>query len=486
MTNQNLQIQTPGLELKDVERAIDSHEMRRAIAKDFRGFCLIYLSHYFYLEPATFHPQLLQELANEKNKRLEIIGFRGSAKSTFGSLALPLWAALEQPECYPFIILIADTSLQASINIANIKNELDQNQLIKQDYGAIKGEFVEDWTLESEEEWQSKNMLLSNGVRILARSRGQKIRGLRHRQHRPKLVVIDDPEDLEWSRKKENRDKTERWLRGEVIPGLDPLDGRLILITNQLHTDAIAARIKRTGKFKVLEYPLLDEQGNCTWPALYRTQKDLDDKRDEVGLPAWQREFLLRIVPEEGQEISEADIKYYDAPPKPGTIGITGTGVDLAISEKETADYTAMVSGKVAWEENRPKIYIEPFPVNAHLDLTGTIEQQKAIKQVMGGYHTFFVEDVGYQKAAIKEMQRNLLPVKPMPAIHEKRARLKVAAVYIKNGTVLLPRHGCEDLLLQLTGFGIEEHDDLVDGLVYLILGLVEQGMQPQEVVEIL
>lgn len=484
MTNQNLPL--PELNQATLDRAIDSHEMRRKIAKDFRGFCLIYLTHYFYLDPATFHPQLVRELVDEKNKRLEVIGFRGSAKSTFGSLALPIWAALEQPERYPFIIPIADTGLQASINIANIKNELDQNKLIKQDYGEIKGKFVEDWTLESEEEWQSKNMLLSNGVRILARSRGQKIRGLRHRQHRPKLVVIDDPEDLEWVRKKENRDKTERWLRGEVMPGVDTLEGRLILITNQLHTDAIAARMRRTGKFKVLEYPLLDPKGACVWPALYRTQKDLDDKRDEVGLPSWQREYLLRVVAEEGQEVSETEIKYYDAEPKAGTVGVTGTGVDLAISEKETADYTTMVSGKVAWEENRPKIYIEPYPVNARLDLASTMEQQKAIKQVMGGYHTFFVEDVGYQKAAIKEMERNLLPVKPMPAIREKRARLKVAAVYIKNGTVLFPRKGCEDLLLQLTGFGVEEHDDLVDALVYLILGLVDQGMQPQEVIEII
>ncbi len=106
---------------------------------------------------------------------VEIIGFRGSAKSTFGSLALPLWAALEYPDFYNFIIPIADTGTQASLNIANIKEELENNPLIKQDYGEIKGNFIADWTLESEEEWQAKNMLLSNGVRILARSRGQKV-----------------------------------------------------------------------------------------------------------------------------------------------------------------------------------------------------------------------------------------------------------------------------------------------------------------------
>ena len=42
---------------------------------------------------------------------------------------------------------------------------------------------------------------------ILARSRGQKVRGLRHLQFRPRLVIVDDPEDGEWVRTKENRDK---------------------------------------------------------------------------------------------------------------------------------------------------------------------------------------------------------------------------------------------------------------------------------------
>ena len=129
----------------------DENSTRRSLAKTFTGFCLVYLSHYLDREPASFHPELLATLGDHKEKMVEIVGFRGSAKSTFGSLALPLWAALEYPEFYNFIIPIADTGMQASLNIANIKEELENNPLIKQDYGEIKGNFVADWTLESEE-----------------------------------------------------------------------------------------------------------------------------------------------------------------------------------------------------------------------------------------------------------------------------------------------------------------------------------------------
>jgi hypothetical protein len=58
-------------------------------------------------------------LQNYDIKRLEIIGFRGCAKSTMASLALVLWAALEHPDKYPFIIMLADTRGQASINAAS-------------------------------------------------------------------------------------------------------------------------------------------------------------------------------------------------------------------------------------------------------------------------------------------------------------------------------------------------------------------------------
>jgi hypothetical protein len=62
----------------------------------------------------------------------------------------------------------------------------------------------------------------------------------------------------------------------------------------------------------------------------------------------------------------------------------------------------------------------------------------------------------------------------------EDRARLRVAARYIKIGVVKFPRTGCEQLLTQLLGFGGERHDDAVDALVYLIPGLVGEGIAPQ------
>ena len=50
----------------------------------------------------------------------------------------PFWAALEHPELYPFIIMLADTRGQASINAASVQHELRNNDLILSDYGHLK------------------------------------------------------------------------------------------------------------------------------------------------------------------------------------------------------------------------------------------------------------------------------------------------------------------------------------------------------------
>jgi len=45
-------------------------------------------------------------------------------------------------------------------------------------------------------------------TKIVGKSTGQKVRGIRYKQWRPDLIIIDDIEDLEMIRTKEQRDKT--------------------------------------------------------------------------------------------------------------------------------------------------------------------------------------------------------------------------------------------------------------------------------------
>ena len=77
------------------------------------------------------------------------------------------------------------------------------------------------------------------------------------------------------------------------------------------------ARLKNTGIFRVLEFPLLwegkgAEIDRCTWKAKYPTQQAIDQKRTELGDIGFRcccRSCRRRagVLPE--------DIHYYDEPP---------------------------------------------------------------------------------------------------------------------------------------------------------------------------
>ncbi len=463
-------------------RLADDQGLRKMFVERFglAGFCITYLPHYMKLESADFHGDLIGLLSDHAIKFLCIVGFRGSAKSTYGGVAFPLYAALEKKA--QFIIPVNETDDIAKLTIANIREELENNPMILEDYGEmrVKERGVTKFT--------ENNLLLANGTRIMSRSRGQKIRGLRHKEHRPDLVVIDDPEELEKVQKKEYRDKTESWLRGNIIPAIEETEARLIVIGNILHTDALMARLQNDSIFEYREYPLITKAGQVTWKGKYPTEESLHRQERKVGRTAWLREYLLKVVPPEGQEIKEEWIQYYTKLPGSGEIMSGGVGVDLAISKKETADFTSMVSGLASLEEGMPKIYVMPNPVNQRLSFHETINQMKSVSLGMEIYiiPQFFVEDVAYQKAAIQEGQRHMLPIKAIKPGVDKRARLRAVATYIQNGTVLFPKTGCEDLITQLLGFGVEDHDDLVDAFVYMILGIAQEGIQSQEVISIL
>jgi len=441
---------------------IDNRSERLLVSEhSFKAFCLIYLGHHFDLDPAIFHKDLVDVLESEAEEAVEVIGFRGSAKTTFCSLAYPLWLVLFRK--YNFIILMNETTTQMKINILSIRKEFEDNDLFQSDFpNAIEPR---------KNKWSEGELEFANDIYLLGRSRGQKIRGMKYRQYRPQVIIADDLEDLEWVRKKENRDKTERWFNSEVIPAQDELKCKMVLIGNLLHNDALMARIKKRNIYKVMEFPLITDDGVITWKGKYPNQEAVDKKKKSVGSSsAWSREYLLKVISEEDQVIKDSDIHKYPVSiltEKETDGGLRypirngATSVDLAISEKETADYTAIIQGLEVSYLGSNKILIKPHPINRRMDFDTTQTVIKSQHSTMPVGSKLLVEDVAYQKAAIQELARKGLSVKGVRPIADKRARLETASPYIKDGTVLFAEYGCEELIDQLLGFGVEAHDDL-------------------------
>ena len=435
-------------------------------------FFHIYFSHYVTYKTADFQKEMFSISEDENIKKAIIVSFRGSSKSTIMNLSYSIWSILGKQN-KKFVIILCQTQGQAKQSLINIKDELETNKLLIQDFGPFGQE---------ESEWNSGSLVLSKyGARISALSSGESIRGLRHREHRPDVIVADDVEDLASVGNKESRDKIYKWFTGEVIPAGDR-DTKIILIGNLLHEDSLIMRLKRDidenrldGIFKA--YPLIDENQRNAWPDKFPSQKEIDDLKRSVGDEStWYREYLLKIIADKDRVVQREWIQYYDELPSNETLTYTITGTDLAISEKDTADYTAMVSANVYGYSSERKIYILPNPINKRLSFPDAIEEAKNLSRALGGGipTKILVEEIAFQTAFTQQLQTCDIPAEGVGLMgKDKRARLLSTTSLIRLGKILFPRKGAEELLGQLIGFGTEKHDDLADAFSILILYLI-------------
>lgn len=452
--------------------------------RSFFHFIGWYLRHRFPLAPATFHKEMLDSLetVDDLNRYIAIMGFRGSAKSTILE-AFAIWSLVNDK--HNFIVYIGATIDDSKLSLANIRDEIEQNVDLRKDFGITLK--VDDSGGKIGEKWSEAQLTIGKCT-IMARSRGQKVRGLKYKDARIDLIICDDLEDVKDASSEENRKKNRLWFFTEVMPatkqGVNADNVKVVVLGNYVHRDCLLIHLLKSPIVRGFRFAILDENGNITWPGLYPNMEAVEREKEKVmiagegmGAVIWAREYLLKDADEADMILVPSDVQYYDpAWLQRPTVG-AGVGVDFAISKKQTADYTAMTKAfDVKNDEGERRLLILPKPLNARLNFEETIREAVAINEVMPNGTKWYPEKVAYQEAAIEIMQKNGLQTVPMPSVTDKRSRAIAACFYIKKGRVLFPREGCEELLAQFFGFGIEPHDDLCDSAVNVILGMVKKS----------
>ena len=458
---------------------LDQQFRTEVVRKSFEFFFPVYLSEYMEYEAAPFHADMFRILENERHKLAVFVAFRGSAKSTIITTAYVLWSILGIQQ-KKFIILCGQTEQKTRAYLMSIKEQLLHNDLLKKDLGPF------------EEERNSMGnataiIIKKLGVKIMICSTEQSIRGARHNQHRPDLIILDDIEDLDSVKTKESRDKAFAWLTGEIIPA-GTKKTRIIAVGNLLHEDSVLRRLEKKidkGELDRLnavyrEYPIVDAKGDPLWPGKYPDQEAVEVEHEKtMDEVAWQREYMLRIIATDEQIIKPEYIHFYDKCPADGFRGIF-IGVDLAIGEKDNNDCTAIVVGYVYGVGKKMRIYIQPKPLNARLPFPAQAEYLKALIAQLKITHNrvkVYVEDVGYQRALIQYLDSDKHHIEGVSVARMSKAlRLDLTTPPLKEGRVIFPPEGCEELISQLLGFGKEKHDDLVDAFSMLVMKVMEEN----------
>jgi predicted phage terminase large subunit-like protein len=134
--------------------------------------------------------------------------------------------------------------------------------------------------------------------------------------------------------------------------------------------------------------------------------------------------------------------------------------VDLAISQKQSADYTVMS----VWAITPDREILLLDRVREHLD---NPEQQKQIHVLYQLYHPVYIqiESVAYQLAIIQQLFQQGLPVREYKPVRDKVSRASTASVFYEGGRVYHPKHAhwLQEWEDELLVFPMAAHDDQVD-----------------------
>lgn len=232
------------------------------------------------------------------------------------------------------------------------------------------------------------------------------------------------------------------------------------------------------------------DKGKISWPEKFPTLENINKLERKISdRVAWEREYMLRIISTSERVIHPEWIKNYDELPKTENnkdFRFAALAVDLAVAKKERSDYTSIVSAYVFGFEDKLKIYILPNPVNRKMTHDENLTAIKDTYAAIGGSERngrIYVEDVGYQKSVIQELNRFNYPAKEV-RVHgtDKRARLMTVSHLVQNGTVVFPKNGCKALINQIVNFGSEKHDDLADAFSILLTKIIMRRHKKRQV----
>lgn len=217
-----------------------AQKVRRAKAEqDLDFFNRTYFPHYFTKPSSRLHkyfaeryPAMINRACTtgEGDKEANAAP-RGNAKSTTGTFGLPLWAAAFRKR--KFALIVSETRGQAESFLSFIKIELETNERLQQDFPELCGEGPV---------WRSDQIITRNGVKIQAAGAGQKLRGLRHGNCRPDLVIVDDLENDESVESPDQRRKLENWFFKALMKIGQP-DTVFIVVGTILHYDSLLSRL---------------------------------------------------------------------------------------------------------------------------------------------------------------------------------------------------------------------------------------------------
>lgn len=392
------------------------------------------------------HSQILDSQQTPIDGKQMTLAFRGAGKSTVGTIARIIFEIIKNPNIR--ILLASNTQIQAEVFLREIKNHFAANDKLRDIFGDFVGS-----------KWDAREIIVRGRVKTHKESTVTCIGvgGPTASRHYD-LIIGDDLADEENSRTELQRERLWTWYMKSLIPTL-LAHGRLFILGTRWHPqDLYGQLLKLMSIQKLCIIPAIREDGTSAWPNEWPIDKLLKLK-SEMGLVIFETQYQMNTAAMEGKIFSYDSFFWYEnLPAELIKIG----GVDLAISQKETADYFAMVILGIEVKTGRK------YVIKFHRSRKKYTEQTAYIsQQIVGqGLIKCGIEANAYQAAQVTEVADVVGKGKVLPVftLKDKTTRAMKLAAKCENEEILF--HKDHMLLIEeLLSMPDGEHDDLFDAL---------------------
>lgn len=267
--------------------------------------------------------------------------------------------------------------------------------------------------------WTTNSITVERGV--VSANPSVKAYGVEALVPGPRLdfVVMDDILTMENTRTQAQRDTLWTRLTSTLFTRLTP-GSRVVCVGNAWHPDDALHRMVDLAKFHHARFPVLDANGEVTWPVRW-THERVEEFRVVLGSLEFarmlmcvarddatariQRDWVDRCL-RRGQDL-KLTYAYTDKPP-----GRVYTGMDLAISKKDTADKCALFTLLTHQNGDREVVNVE----NGRWSAKEILERLRNVVRRYGGIA--YVESVGMQDFVVQVAREPGKEDEPLPPVY--------------------------------------------------------------------
>lgn len=404
------------------------------------------LGRYLGYQIAPHHKAILSHVT--RNKKTLDLAPRGHGKSTVGTIIFSIWKVLVDPDVR--ILIVSNTDRQAKAFLREIKFHLESEKITRL-FGELRGD-----------KWTDEEINLATRTRISKEANITALgaSGAVTTKHFD-VIIADDLVDFENARTEGQRAKLKDWFYTSLLPTLEP-DGEIHIYGTRYHPFDLYQSLIDSGEYSIQIMRALQPDGSPLWPERFPAEL-LNRIKAEMGSIIFNLQYQNDVeLAKQGNIFKYEWLQFYSPEELPANLKIY-MGVDLAISQKETADYFAVCTIGLDQENN---IYVLDIYRGRH-SFAQQVEIIKTKAQLWNPIR-IGVESNAYQQAMAETLKTNLLPVVEIKTVKDKVTRAQITSALFEAGKVFL-KPTMNDFIEELLLFPDGEHDDQFDAFDFAV-----------------